>query len=96
MREIGVRLALGADARRVVSLVLGQGLRLAAIGAGIGLAAALAAARFLQGLVAGVSASDPRLLAASAVLMTAVAGLAAFLPARRASAIDPIVVLREP
>src|SRR6058998_3513833 len=49
--------ALGADARRVVSLVLGQGLRLAAIGAGIGLAAALAAARFLQGLVAGVSAS---------------------------------------
>jgi len=95
MREIGVRLALGADARRVVSLVLGEGLRLAAIGAGIGLAATLAAAQFLQGLVAGVSASDPRLLAASAVLMTAVAGLAAFLPARRASAVDPIVVLRD-
>ncbi len=95
MREIGVRLALGADARRVVSLVLGEGLRLAAIGAGIGLAAALAAAQFLQGLVAGVSASDPRLLAASAVLMTAVAGLAAFLPARRASTVDPIVVLRD-
>src|SRR5712691_7907025 len=95
LREIGVRLALGADARRVVSLVLGEGLRLAAIGAGIGLVAALAAARLLQGLVAGVSASDPRLLAASAGLVTAVAGLAAFLPARRASAVDPIVVLRE-
>ena len=57
LREIGVRLALGADARRVVALVLGEGLRLASIGAVIGLAAAIAASRFLQGLVVGVSTS---------------------------------------
>src|SRR6185295_18280632 len=95
LREIGVRLALGADARRVVMLVLGEGLRLAAIGAVIGLAASLAASLFLQGLVVGVSTSDPRILAAVVVVMTLVAGIASFLPARRASAVDPIVVLRQ-
>jgi predicted permease len=94
LREIGVRLALGADGRRVVTLVLGEGLRLAAIGAGIGLIASLAASRLLQGLVVGVSASDPRILSAAAAVMLAVAAVAAFLPARRASAVDPIVVLR--
>ena len=95
MREIGVRLALGADARRVVSLVLGEGLRLTAIGGVIGLVAAMAAGRLLQGLVAGVSAFDPRILAAVVVVMLAVAGAAAWLPARRASTVDPIVVLRD-
>jgi len=95
MREIGVRLALGADAVRVIGLVLGEGVRLAAIGAAIGLLAALAASRLVQGLVAGVSAADPRILTASAVVMMTVATLAAFLPARRASAVDPIVVLRQ-
>jgi len=95
MREIGVRLALGADARRVIGLVLGEGVRLAAIGAVAGLVAAIAASRFIQALVIDVSATDPRILAASAVVMMAVAALAAFLPARRASAVDPIVVLRQ-
>jgi len=95
LREIGVRLALGADARRVVTLVLGEGLRLSSIGAAIGLVAAIAASRFIQGLVVGVSTSDPRILAAVVIVMTAVAAVAAFLPARRASAVDPIVVLRQ-
>jgi putative ABC transport system permease protein len=95
LREIGVRLALGADARRVVALVLGEGLRLASIGAGIGLVAALAASRFIQGLVVGASGADPRILAAVVLVMTVVAAAAAFLPARRASAVDPIVVLRQ-
>src|SRR5262245_27542303 len=95
MREIGVRLALGADAQRVIRLVLGEGLRLAAVGAVTGLAGALVAARFVGGLVVDVSPSDPRILAASAIVMLAVAALAAFLPARRASAVDPMVVLRQ-
>jgi putative ABC transport system permease protein len=96
LHEIGVRVALGADARRVVALVLGEGLRLAAIGTAIGVAGALALTRLLQGLIVGVAASDPRILAAGAILMLAVAAAAAWLPARRASAVDPIVVLREP
>lgn len=96
MREIGVRVALGADARRVLGLVLGEGLRLAAIGAALGVAAALAAARLMQGLLVGVAASDPRVLATVAAVMLAVACAAAWLPARRASAVDPIVVLRDP
>jgi putative ABC transport system permease protein len=96
LHEIGVRLALGADARRVVALVLGEGLRLAAIGTAIGVAGALALTRLLQGLIVGVAASDPRILAAGAILMLAVAAAAAWLPARRASAVDPIVALREP
>jgi predicted permease len=95
MREIGVRLALGADASRVVRLVLGEGLRLSAAGATLGIAAALAMTRLMQGLLAGVAPSDPRILATGAVVMLAVAAVAAWLPAKRASAIDPIVVLRE-
>ena len=95
MREIGVRLALGADAARVVRLVLGEGLRLAAIGAALGVAAALAATRLMQGLLAGVAPADPRVLAGGALAMLAAACLAAWLPARRASTVDPISVLRE-
>ena len=67
LREIGVRLALGADAARVVRLVLGEGLRLAAIGAALGVAAALAATRLMQGLLAGVAPADPRVLAGGAL-----------------------------
>jgi len=66
-----------------------------AIGGVIGLAAALAAGQFLQGLIVGVSAFDPRILAAVIVIMLAVACAAAWLPARRAGAVDPIVVLRD-
>jgi putative ABC transport system permease protein len=95
MREIGVRLALGADAHRVIRLVLGEGVRLAAAGAIAGLVAAVVAARFVRGLVVDVSPTDPRILAASAAVMLAVAAVAAFLPARRASVVDPMVVLRQ-
>jgi putative ABC transport system permease protein len=95
MREIGVRLALGADAQRVIRLVLGEGVRLAAAGAVAGLVAAIVAAQFVRRLVVDVSPTDPRILAASAAVMLAVAALAAFLPARRASAVDPMVVLRQ-
>jgi len=95
MREIGVRLALGADSGRVIGLVLGEGLRLAAIGAAAGTIGAMALMRLMQGLLVGVAASDPRVLLAGAAIMLAVAGIAAWLPARRASAVDPIIVLRD-
>jgi len=94
MREIGVRLAVGADARRVTALIVGDGLRLACSGAAIGLAAAIALTRLLQGLLAGVAPTDPRVLAAAAGVMVAAAAAAAWLPARRAGAVDPILVLR--
>jgi len=93
-REIGVRLALGADASRVVSLVVGQGLRLAVAGAAIGLAASVAVARLMQGLILDAAAWDARLLGIAAAIMLATAALAAFVPARRASEVDPMVVLR--
>jgi len=95
MREMGVRVALGADAARVVRLVLGQGLRLAAVGAAIGIVTSIAMARLLQGLLVDAAAWDPRLPAIAAVVMLAVAAAAAFVPARRAGAVDPIVVLRD-
>jgi len=94
MREIGVRMAIGADARRVATLIVGDGLRLALGGAAIGLVAAIAFTRLLQGLLAGVAPTDPRVLGTSAAVMLVVAAAAAWLPARRASAVDPIVVLR--
>jgi putative ABC transport system permease protein len=94
MREIGVRLALGADAARVLRLVLGEGLRLAVAGAAIGLVAAAAIARLLQGLLSGAAEPDLRVFATAGAVMLIVAGAAALVPARRASAVDPIVVLR--
>jgi putative ABC transport system permease protein len=94
MREIGVRLALGADASRVIRLILGEGLRLAALGAAIGIVASIAAARLIQGVLVDALAWDPRLLGAAGATMIAVAAIAAFVPARRAGAVDPIVVLR--
>ncbi|HMF93677.1 MAG TPA: FtsX-like permease family protein, partial [Vicinamibacterales bacterium] len=95
MREIGVRVALGADARRVIALIVGDGMRLAIGGAAIGLLAAVALTRLLQGLLAGVAPTDPRILSFGAIVMLAVAALAAWLPARRASGVDPVVVLRQ-
>jgi putative ABC transport system permease protein len=95
MREIGVRLALGADAARVMGLVLGDGLRLVAVGTAIGIVASIAVARLARSVLVDASAWDPRLLGVAAIIMLAVAAIAAFIPARRASTIDPIVVLRE-
>jgi predicted permease len=94
-REIGVRVALGANAARVIALILGEGLRLSALGIVIGLLGALAAARVMRGLLVGVDSSNPIVLLIGATIMIAVAALAAWLPARRASSVDPVVVLRD-
>jgi putative ABC transport system permease protein len=94
-REIGVRLAIGAAPPRIVRVILAEGLRLGAAGVVIGLAGALAAGRLTRSLVVDVNPSDPRILAAVAFAMLIVAALAAFLPARRASLVDPVVALRQ-
>jgi predicted permease len=94
-REIGVRLALGAAPSRIVRFILGEGLRLAIGGVVAGLLGALALGRVTRSLVTDISPNDPRILATVAIVMLAAAGLAAFLPARRASGVDPLVVLRE-
>ena len=94
LREMGVRLALGADASRIMRLILGEGLRLAAVGAAIGILASVAAGRLSQALLADTPAWDPRWLGAAGAIVMAAAAIAAFVPARRAGAVDPIVVLR--
>ena len=95
LREIGVRMAIGAAPDRIVRTVLGEGLRLALIGVGAGLLGAAAVGRLTRSLVVDVNPSDPRILLAVGAVMILTACLAAFLPARRASTIDPIVVLRQ-
>jgi predicted permease len=92
--EIGVRIALGAQSAEVQRMVLWNSLRLAILGIAIGLAGALAATRALRGLVFGVSTHDPFTFIAFASLLAAIALLASYLPARRATRIDPIVALR--
>jgi len=92
--EIGVRLALGASPADIRSLVVGQGLRLAAMGIGIGIAGALATSRALTALLFGISPNDPVTFAASAVALALAAVAAVYGPARRASRIDPVVMLR--
>jgi putative ABC transport system permease protein len=93
-REIGIRVALGANRGDVVAFVLGQGARLTAAGVAIGLAVAVAAARVIRTLLFGVAPTDPAVLGLTVMVMIAVALAAAFVPARRASAIDPMTVLR--
>ncbi len=94
LHEIGVRLALGADGARVTGLLVREGARLGGVGAALGLALAAAGGRLLRNLLFGVSPADPAVLGAVAVAMMIVALAAAFVPARRAASIDPIVVLR--
>jgi putative ABC transport system permease protein len=93
-REIGTRLALGAQPRDVLRLIIGQGLRLALCGAGIGLLAAFGLTRVLTGLLFGVTPIDPTTFIAAPLVLMLVAFLACYLPARRASKIDPILALR--
>jgi putative ABC transport system permease protein len=93
-REMGIRLALGAQRRDILKLVLGQGLKLTMIGVAAGLALALALTRFLSSMLYGVSAADPLTFAAIALLLAVVALMASLLPARRAMKIDPIAALR--
>ncbi len=92
--EFGIRLALGAQTTNVLRLILGQGLRLAIVGVGLGLLAAIAFTRLMQGLLFGISASDPRTFVAVALLLIGVALLACWIPARRATKVDPLEALR--
>jgi ABC-type antimicrobial peptide transport system permease subunit len=93
-REIGLRVALGARPRQVLALVVGEGMRVTAVGIALGLAGALAAARLLQGLLYGVRATDAAVYAGVALLTAGVAFVASYLPARRAARIDPATTLR--
>jgi predicted permease len=92
--EIGIRMALGAEPRDVLRLVLRQGLSLAFLGLAIGLAASFALTRVLSSELFGISATDPITFAAVAILLLAVALLACFIPARRAMRTDPMIALR--
>jgi putative ABC transport system permease protein len=94
LREIGVRIALGASRGSVVQMVLGQGLRLAAVGVVLGLIASAFATRLVQGYLLNVSALDAVAFSGGVVVLVAVAVLAAVVPARRAGAADPLIALR--
>ena len=94
-REIGIRMAIGADAGRVLRSVMTQGAALTAVGLGLGFGLALALGRFLRGLLFGVTASDITTLVAVLVVLAAVAAFSIWLPARRAVRIDPLVALKQ-
>jgi putative ABC transport system permease protein len=93
-RELGIRVALGAIEGRIVTMVVGEGLRLAMIGIAIGAVAAVFAARSLRTLVFGVATTDVSTYASVAAVLIAVALAAAYVPARRASRVDPLEALR--
>jgi putative ABC transport system permease protein len=94
-REIGLRIALGATPARVLRLIVGEGMKVALIGVGIGLAGGLALGRTVSSLVFGVPVRDPMTFTLVAVVLTAIALAACVIPARRASRVDPMVALRE-
>jgi putative ABC transport system permease protein len=93
-QEFGIRLALGAQGRDVLKLVIRQGLKLALLGIGIGLVGALALTRLLKTLLFNVSATDPATFTLIALLLVVVTLVACWLPARRATKVDPMIALR--
>jgi putative ABC transport system permease protein len=92
--EIGIRMALGAQTGNVLRLIVGQGMKLVAAGVAVGLAATLALARLMTGLLFGVSVADPLTFSLIALLLALVALAACWIPARRAAKVDPMVALR--
>jgi predicted permease len=94
-REIGIRMALGAEKSAVLKMVIGQGIKLALIGVAVGLAGALGLTRFLSGLLYGVKPGDPATLVAVSALLISVALFAIYIPARQAAKVDPMVALRQ-
>ena len=92
--EIGLRMALGAQARDILRMSVGQGLVLSLLGMGVGLAGALALTRVMSGLLYGVGATDPATFAAIVLLLAVVSLIACYIPARRATRIDPLAALR--
>jgi predicted permease len=93
-QEIGVRIALGASGRDVLRMILGQGVRITLVGVGVGIVAALGLTRLMTKMIYGVGAMDPITFGGVAILLTGVALLACYIPARRAMRVDPIVALR--
>src|SRR5262249_25583594 len=94
INEFGIRMALGAQRRHVLWTVLRETLLLAAVGGAIGLGAAIAFGRFVESLLFGLKADDPRSIGMAVIAMMAVALFAGYLPARRATRIDPMIALR--
>jgi putative ABC transport system permease protein len=92
--EIGIRMALGARPADVLGLVVGKAMLLAGAGVALGMVAALAVTRFMSSLLYGVQARDPVVFAAAPAILIAVAILASYVPARRASRVDPLVALQ--
>jgi putative ABC transport system permease protein len=93
-QEIGVRMALGAERRQVMALILRRGVTVAVIGITVGIAGAFAGARYMQSMLFGIEPRDPATFAAVAVSFALVALVASYLPARRATMVDPMVALR--
>jgi putative ABC transport system permease protein len=93
-QEVGIRIALGANARQVARMVIMEGARLIGVAVGIGLVASVATTRLLRSQLFGVGANDLVTFAAVTAVLASVAVLACYLPARRASRVDPMVALR--